>query len=197
MAERVGVKTHIVTHEDKIVKQLLKNGSKAGNYMRTAMLDTVQARMLRGDGQHPYSTNPTWYNTTRPKGAIAKFQKFLASQGAKGRAKRRRFIFMPRGYAQWRGIFKGIGFRLQPVNFQLTGQMFNNMRGRMTFNKEHKTIRSWIGFKRQSRTYGRLTNTELAFILNERGSFPMFELQDKEADEIIEKAIDILFDAIK
>lgn len=168
--------------------ELLKHGEIIAQNMELL----VKARIAKGEGQPPYATRPGWFSMTKPRGRKKVFEEYIQQfQGKSGRAsKRRKTIFMPGGYAEWRSLWRGEAFHTKPVVFQLTGQLIQNLKGQSRKRPAQGEVVTWLSFRRQKRSYGRLTNEMLMDILNKRGAFPPFAISSEDADKIISYAVD-------
>lgn len=163
-----------------------------GKLLSQQMEQVVKKRIELGEGQPPYSTNPAWYSTYRPYGGRGKFINFMRSQGQTIReAQSSSMVFMPQGYAQWRSIYRGEGMRTTPVTFELTGQLMRNLTASRRNRPAQGEVVTWLAFKSQKRSYGKLTNEQLADILNRRGSIPPFSVTEEEGTTILNNAAQV------
>ena len=157
--------------------------------MAAEMEAVVKENIRNGRNTGRYSTRPGWYNVSRPWGARGRFQSFIR-QNRDNRASKfgRSSVFLPQGYAQFRAIYRGESVRRAPVTFELTGEMMRNLVGRARARRGGVEI--WLAFKRQQRSYGRLTNIQLAEKLAERGGANNpFAPNKREREKIIKNAL--------
>lgn len=151
----------------------------------------IRQRIRRGEGMGTHSTRPTWFNTERIPGFRGRFDTY---RRAKPPRRRSRFgyvsIWLDQGYAEYKGIIRGEGGpHVAPVDLNLTGTLMDNFRVRAT-RMAGGGLHAWINFRRQRRPYGRLTNRQLAEVLNERYALKPFWLTEGEAQSIFNEIID-------
>jgi hypothetical protein len=156
----------------------------------------IKRQIQSGEGQHPYSTRPTWFNTTRIPRFEARLKGYAAAQKGSARdrlgryARRSRYgdasVYMERGYAEYKEVTTGSS---TPVDFTLTGELVRAIRGRAR-RAAGGGIHAWLGFERQRRSYGTLTNRELAEVLGARNpQFNPFLPTQEMADDIISEVV--------
>lgn len=164
--------------------------AKRREEMAMLMERAVRERIAAGEGLGTYSTTPTWFNVTRIPFARPRFDRYRAMVQPRRRSRYGyASIWLEQGYAEYRGVVKGTGTQTAPVNLELTGALMANLRGRAQPAADGG-LHAWLGFRRQQRSYGRLTNRELADAMNERYStLKPFQLTEGEADSIFNEII--------
>src|SRR5690606_7189938 len=134
---------------------------------RVAILDQVRQNILSGEGQPPYSTRRQTFNIKRLPNAASRFARYLQSR-RNGRTAFPSSAYFPMGYAQYPSGYRGEGPRRKPVTFDLTGEFVASLRGRAVSLPMGRGFRVWVGFERQKKSYGRMTNRDIALYAERR-----------------------------
>lgn len=135
----------------------------------------------------PLSTRPTWFNVRQQpwvrrraqiREALSRFRRSFMVKTKGG-------SFFPYGYSQLKAYYTGQGLSLAgPTDYRLTGEFKRSLIVRHRLTNGGYTVTWWLAFRRQARSYGRLTNRELAETLVQRERNPRLFVPPTARDRV-------------
>ncbi|AUO79128.1 hypothetical protein [Salinibacter phage M8CRM-1] len=134
-----------------------------------------------------YSTRPHFFDIREPRGGYTNFRKWMKGQGIEGRSKMR-YVKLDKGYAQYRSIFRGTGLQYGPVQFELTGDMLRNMKGKWDRENGSARVTAKIVFSDRVRAGQRYSPAQKARFVNSEREF--LYLTEAEAMRATEKGFE-------
>lgn len=141
-------------------------GSKA--LLAQRLEEAVRGNILAGRNTGSYSTRSGWFSLSPLGHSIDGnlYEWARTHRQPKGMGYVRGAAFFPQGYAQYRAIFRGEGgWKKRPVTFEFTGEMMEALIAKGRPSPRRGVAVASLGFVTNERSYGRLTNMELAKIL--------------------------------
>lgn len=173
----------VATFDNALMRQRAKLGEE--------LLSTVKNNIRLGKRTGRYSTRAGWFSLRFPNSLngrlVAAADQHKRLRGADGMVTAAGYF--PRGYAQFRAAYRGESIRVRPVTFELTGEMMRNLSATSRRTRPGEAT-VYLGFARQQRSYGRLTNRELAEILSRRGSGRSpFQPTEGQERNLVQRAI--------